>query len=1001
MATTNSLLPPRDFGAADPLTAPPDPLAMRDLACALPANGNDADAAAFEESPVSGTRLSTRGNDTVDGVTEDAALVHAACARDPRAQTRIWRKYAPLVRARLRGSVGVRDLDDLVQEVFLRLFECLPALRQPSALRSFIIGISIRVGGTELRRRGSRWWLCLMPTDSACDELSATYRFDEEGHEAFARFEAILAELAPHARRIFELRYVENKGLATVAETMGVSLATAKRQLARVHAQVLAMVAHDEVLRGYAYKEQDTANQTPATVDARAHETVRARADAADATAEPDDVDPSAAAQGGEQAGVADVVDLSILRAARIDQTVQSERPLRHQSFMRCHAPRFLVLLASVLVALGGAGCAKSGPPPDESADDAGSDGPGSADLQGLVSLSITPKSASLTLVYGSPIAPATQQLTAMGTFEDGSTKDVTRSVLWTIDSPLATIGTGLFSAQAAGQFQVAAGVSPASATATIIVKLTGEWVDPSAQGAKAGLDQMPGGSPPTIAYPIDGALFPAKLAPLEFQMVPNGSNGNAQTAGRVAIVGDLIDVRAYLPCAPIAQPSIPGACALTLPPEFESQLAGASEAEHLSERVRLSMADGSALVESAPIDVRWSSDTLQGGLYFWSAQPVGQGGKNELMRYDLDQPLASPEVYYTDDDTKKLEPQTQSSPPCFGCHSISLDGTKIGLTFGGSVPSLFALLDVATKKPLTAGTEKSLRISDGDAPGFQASKGYATQTVFSREGNVIIQAFRGQLVQRAADATLADQGAPLFMSTLDPLGEKATQPFWSASGDLFAFASWVPLPGDQLTGDIVTGAQLWTVPVGADGSFAAPTVLVPRVAGRTEYNPAISDDSQWIAFNESRCDGPPTPQSSNWGLGACDSYDDPSARVKLVSAKGGSPVDLARANGAQSWTSSVPRFSPSHGTHRGKSLYWIAFSSRRPYGAKLPGWDGGASAVTEPQLWFAAVAVDAAGALAGDPSFAPVWMPQQNEVDGTPRGNHVPQWVKKAVQIK
>ena len=91
-----------------------------------------------------------------------------------------------------------------------------------------------------------------------------------------------------------------------------------------------------------------------------------------------------------------------------------------------------------------------------------------------------------------------------------------------------------------------------------------------------------------------------------------------------------------------------------------------------------------------------------------------------------------------------------------------------------------------------------------------------------------------------------------------------------------------------------------------------------------------------------------------------------------------------------------------------------MAFSSRRPYGASLPGSEDGA---TQPQLWFAAVAVAPSGALSGDPSFAPVYLPQQNSalpepVDGgaastapaagagTPKGNHIPQWVVKYVPI-
>jgi hypothetical protein len=55
---------------------------------------------------------------------------------------------------------------------------------------------------------------------------------------------------------------------------------------------------------------------------------------------------------------------------------------------------------------------------------------------------------------------------------------------------------------------------------------------------------------------------------------------------------------------------------------------------------------------------------------------------------------------------------------------------------------------------------------------------------------------------------------------------------------------------------------------------------------------------------------------------------------------------------------------------------------------------------------------VNPSGALSGDPSFAPVWLPQQNSAtaevlvdggasqtvtgNGTPTDNHMPQWVSK-----
>src|SRR5207247_9687805 len=74
---------------------------------------------------------------------EDATLVERAVAGSERAATEIWHRYHGLVRALLRRSIGRDDVDDSVQEVFIRLFPALSHLRQASSLRSFIIGITL------------------------------------------------------------------------------------------------------------------------------------------------------------------------------------------------------------------------------------------------------------------------------------------------------------------------------------------------------------------------------------------------------------------------------------------------------------------------------------------------------------------------------------------------------------------------------------------------------------------------------------------------------------------------------------------------------------------------------------------------------------------------------------------------------------------------------------------------------------------------------------------
>ncbi len=109
----------------------------------------------------------------------------------------------------------------------------------------------------------------------------------------------------------------------------------------------------------------------------------------------------------------------------------------------------------------------------------------------------------------------------------------------------------------------------------------------------------------------------------------------------------------------------------------------------------------------------------------------------------------------------------------------------------------------------------------------------------------------------------------------------------------------------------------------------------------------------------------------------------------------------LDNANGivngnVTSYSNSWPRFSPDVGTFRGQTLYWVAFSSRRPYGVQL---NTNGITQSQPQLWFTGVTVGQEFTV-GDPSHAPVWLPGQNPMQGAAYGNHVPQWVKVAIVI-
>jgi hypothetical protein len=272
--------------------------------------------------------------------------------------------------------------------------------------------------------------------------------------------------------------------------------------------------------------------------------------------------------------------------------------------------------------------------------------------------------------------------------------------------------------------------------------------------------------------------------------------------------------------------------------------------------------------------------------------------------------------------------------------------------------------------------------------------------STFSPDGSSLVTMSYGTLTLRQGDASLAAMQTPLFPEVT----EQKSHPFWSPSGEKLAFVSWNPSQADiqagHTTGDMVQGGQIWIADRNATG-FGTAQALVPRATNVTSYYPAVSDDDHFVVFNQSDCTAPANAAGS-WGGGACDGYNDISATLHLVSTNGGTPVALHNANGGDAplTTNSWPRWSPDHGTFRGKRLYWVAFSSRRGYGLSLASGTG--ADTKKPQLWFAAVAVESDGTMpATDPSFAPVWLPGQDPDLTGPRGNHTPAWTSKVVVLQ
>ncbi|WP_434047188.1 MULTISPECIES: RNA polymerase sigma factor [Sorangium] len=185
--------------------------------------------------------------------TDDETLARAAAQGHPGAAPIVWQRFAPIVRRILKRTLGPGDeVDDHVQDTFLRFFRVAKDLRDPSMLSSFIVGIAVRVARGELRRRRLRRWLTLS-SSGELPEVGGAQQ-DPQGRAALARLYLLLDQVDDRSRTLFVLRFIEGLELTEIAAALGCSLATTKRHLARASHRILTAAQRDPALSAYLAK---------------------------------------------------------------------------------------------------------------------------------------------------------------------------------------------------------------------------------------------------------------------------------------------------------------------------------------------------------------------------------------------------------------------------------------------------------------------------------------------------------------------------------------------------------------------------------------------------------------------------------------------------------------------------------------------------------------------------------------------------------------------------
>jgi RNA polymerase sigma-70 factor, ECF subfamily len=179
---------------------------------------------------------------------EDVLLVDRCLTGEPAATRELFRRHRARVHACLFRVLGSnRDMDDLLQEAFIQVFQSLRGWRAEASLATWIDRVSVRVAYRYLSQRGRR-----IQTDPLADEdvpggeePGARRQLARDGVK---RLYAVLDELGAASRLAFTLHEIDGRPLAEVAELVGSSVTATKLRVWRARKKVQEAAGADPVL---------------------------------------------------------------------------------------------------------------------------------------------------------------------------------------------------------------------------------------------------------------------------------------------------------------------------------------------------------------------------------------------------------------------------------------------------------------------------------------------------------------------------------------------------------------------------------------------------------------------------------------------------------------------------------------------------------------------------------------------------------------------------------
>lgn len=152
---------------------------------------------------------------------QEAALVRAAQGGDQAALSALYRQYKSLVHGILLAHVPPCDVEDLMQDVFVKMMKRLSSLREPAAFSGWLITITRRTASDYRRSR--------RPVAELCEYWAKRTQPDREASAILS----IIQQLPESYRETLVLRFVEGMTGPEIAARTGLTPDSVRVNLCR------------------------------------------------------------------------------------------------------------------------------------------------------------------------------------------------------------------------------------------------------------------------------------------------------------------------------------------------------------------------------------------------------------------------------------------------------------------------------------------------------------------------------------------------------------------------------------------------------------------------------------------------------------------------------------------------------------------------------------------------------------------------------------------------